>query len=345
MLDLVLLTSVLALAITTGLLLAVGRRPLAGTRWRALAALGLALGAGLAGLANASPTSLAVGVVIAVITVVEPRRWYALGAVFFASLLVSSVAYAAYLARATLLLANASPTSLAVGVVLLALELGAMGLILGSAFEMIDALCARSNEASVPPPPDRWPIVCLQVPTYNEPPELVIETIRSLVAIDYPELRIQIIDNNTTDETLWRPVEAECERLRRAGHAVEFVHLPEWPGYKAGALNWGRTHLAPDVEIVGVVDADYIVESDWLGATVPHFSDPPNLAVAAPSAFLARRRAIHAATADARCACVRRRGRPHVARTKHPRSRRIWGAPSLTRATQSQSGPFERHTV
>ena len=286
MLGLILLTSVLTLAITTGLLVAVGRQPLGGTRWRALAALGLAFATGLASLANASFTPFAVGVVIAVVTLVEPRRWYVVGAGFFASLLVATVAYTVYLARATLLLAS-DPPSLAVGLVLLVLEFGAMGLILGSAFEMIDALCAPRDEPVGPPLPDRWPVVCLQVPTYNEPPELVIETVRSLVAIAYPALRVQVIDNNTTDEALWRPVEAECARLHGAGHAVEFVHLPEWPGYKAGALNWGRAHLASDVEIVGVVDADYIVEPDWLGATVPHFSDPAVAFVQTPQDYRA----------------------------------------------------------
>ncbi len=286
MLDLALLTSIVALAITTGLLLAVGRRPLAGRPWRILAALALAIGVGLGSIASASLTPLAVGAAVAIVIRVEPRRWYPVGGTFLATLLVCSFLYAAYLARATLLLAN-DPVSLTVGLVLLVLELGAMGLILGSAFEMIDALCSRSDELSLPPPPERWPVVCLQVPTYNEPPELVIETIRSLIAIDYPDFRIQIIDNNTTDETLWRPVEAECDRFREAGHAVDFVHLPEWPGYKAGALNWGLAHLAPDVEIVGVVDADYIVEPGWLRATVPHFTDPAVAFVQTPQDYRA----------------------------------------------------------
>jgi Glycosyltransferases, probably involved in cell wall biogenesis len=67
---------------------------------------------------------------------------------------------------------------------------------------MVDALCAPPIDPELPPPPARWPIVCLQVPTYNEPPELVVETIRSLVELDYRALQIQVIDNNTTDEAL-----------------------------------------------------------------------------------------------------------------------------------------------
>ena len=285
MLELALLSSVIALVALTALLLGAGRRRLAGRRWRAFAALAVIIAAGLGTLTASSSVPLAVGAAIAFISMVEPRRWYAIGATFFAALLVVTAAYAAYLAQATLLLA-ADPVSLGLGLVLLALELAAMGIILGSAFEMVDAICAPTEEAMAPAA-DRWPVVCLQVPTYNEPPELVIETIRSLVGLDYPALRVQVIDNNTTDEALWRPVDAECRHLRSEGRAVDFVHLPEWPGFKAGALNWGREHLDAYAEIVGVVDADYVVEPDWLRETIPHFTDPSVAFVQSPQDYRA----------------------------------------------------------
>ncbi len=217
-------------------------------------------------------------------SVAAPRRWGASGSVALASIVVTTLIYVAYLVRATFLLGG-NWTSLLLGAALLALELGAMALIAAAAFEMLDALCSPRTTPSPPPDPDPWPVVCLQVPAYNEPPELVIETLRSLVALDYPALRVQVIDNNTTDEALWRPLEAECGRLRAEGHAVDFVHLPSWPGYKAGALNWGRTHLAPDVAIVGVVDADYVVDRHFLRATVPYFGDPDVAFVQTPQDY------------------------------------------------------------
>jgi cellulose synthase/poly-beta-1,6-N-acetylglucosamine synthase-like glycosyltransferase len=244
------------------------------------------LAAGLGGLASSSPVPLAYGAAVAIVVGLSPRRWYAIGATFFAALMVATVAYAVYLVRATLILGS-DALSLGLGVVLLLVELGAMGLILASAYEMVDALCAPADNATPPAAPARWPVVCLQVPTYNEPPELVIETIRSLVGLDYPALRVQVIDNNTTQEALWRPVEVECQRLREAGHAIDFVHLPEWPGFKAGALNWGTTHLAADVEIVGVVDADYVVQPDWLRTTVPFFTDSTVAFVQTPQDYRA----------------------------------------------------------
>jgi len=285
-LEFALLWSVVAVAALTALLLGAGRRRLAGRRWRAIAAGSVLISTGLGTLAVSSLVPLALGTAIALLSATAPRRWYAIGATFFAGLAVATVVYAVYLVLATLLLGG-DPLSLALGAFLLALELGAMGLILGSAFEMVDALCVSTEDDALPPAPARWPVVCLQVPTYNEPPELVIETIRSLVALDYPALRVQIIDNNTVDEALWRPVEAACERLRAQGHRVAFVHLPEWPGYKGGALNWGREHLDPDIEVVGVVDADYVVEPGWLRGTVPHFTDASVAFVQTPQDYRA----------------------------------------------------------
>ena len=73
------------------------------------------------------------------------------------------------------------------------------------------------------------PMVSLHVPAHNEPPDMVIDTLRSLLRIDYPRFEIILIDDNTDDEALWRPVEAWCRR-----HDVKFAHLEDWPGYKSG---------------------------------------------------------------------------------------------------------------
>jgi glycosyltransferase involved in cell wall biosynthesis len=113
------------------------------------------------------------------------------------------------------------------------------------------------------------PFVCLQVPCYNEPPDMVIETLESLRSIDYPRFEIQVLDDNTDDETLWRPVEAWCR-----DHDVKFVHLSDWPGYKSGALNYALEHLVDDsCDLIGVVDSDYQIDADFLKRCVPLFAD------------------------------------------------------------------------
>ena len=41
------------------------------------------------------------------------------------------------------------------------------------------------------------PMISLQIAAYNEPPDMLIETIKSAEFIDYPNFEIVIIDNNT----------------------------------------------------------------------------------------------------------------------------------------------------
>ena len=53
-----------------------------------------------------------------------------------------------------------------------------------------------------------------------------------------------------------------------------FFTLGKYNGSKAGALNFALRETAPDAEIIGVIDSDYIVAPDWLRAMVPVFADP-----------------------------------------------------------------------
>ncbi|MDX3453357.1 glycosyltransferase [Streptomyces sp. ME02-8801-2C] len=126
------------------------------------------------------------------------------------------------------------------------------------------------------------PMVSVQLPIHAEPPGVVIETLDALSLLDYPDYEVLVIDNNTTDESLWRPVEEHCARL---GPRFRFLHVEGITGAKAGALNWARPHIDPRAEVVGVVDADYIVEPDWLTDTVGYFEDPETGFVQCPHAY------------------------------------------------------------
>jgi cellulose synthase/poly-beta-1,6-N-acetylglucosamine synthase-like glycosyltransferase len=53
--------------------------------------------------------------------------------------------------------------------------------------------------------------------------------VAALINLDYPRYEVVVIDDNTDDERLWRPVEERCAR-----HGVKFAHLEDWPGYKSG---------------------------------------------------------------------------------------------------------------
>jgi cellulose synthase/poly-beta-1,6-N-acetylglucosamine synthase-like glycosyltransferase len=199
-------------------------------------------------------------------------RWNAAGHAAFTAILLAAVSFLAY-ACYVVFAARLGPWSLAFALPLLALQFGSLILLLAHTFEIIDVVCStRPRRAAVrAAAPDYTPMVSLHVPTHNEPPELVIETLDALARLDYPHFEVLVIDNNTADERLWRPVEAHCARL---GSRFRFFHLMPWPGFKSGALNYALSRAAPDAAIVGVVDADYVVEPGYLRDLVGYFADP-----------------------------------------------------------------------
>lgn len=139
----------------------------------------------------------------------------------------------------------------------------------------------RNYTRLAPLPKEEEFFVSVHLACYNEPPEMVIATIDSLVKLDYTNFEVIVVDNNTKDEAKWKPVEAYMANLP---DNFKFFHLPSWPGFKAGALNFALTQTNPRAEVVGVVDADYEVTPDWLAVLVPHFMNDHVAVVQAPQA-------------------------------------------------------------
>jgi glycosyl transferase family 2 len=127
----------------------------------------------------------------------------------------------------------------------------------------------RPSAPSSPAPALR-PRVSVQVPCYAEPPDVVIATLDHLARLAYDNYEVVVIDNNTADEALWRPVEAHCDRL---GSRFRFFHVPRLAGAKAGALNFALARTGADVELIAVVDADYQAEPGFLAELVGTFAD------------------------------------------------------------------------
>ena len=130
------------------------------------------------------------------------------------------------------------------------------------------------------------PFVSIHLACCNEPPAMVIATIDSLLALDWPAFEVVIVDNNTADPALWEPVEDYVRARLAAGTRtpLRFFHLPDWPGYKAGALNFALEKTDPRAEWIAVVDADYLVKTNWLSALAGHFADPTVGVVQSPQA-------------------------------------------------------------
>ncbi len=170
-----------------------------------------------------------------------------------------------------------------VGLIIAMLMTAAVLMIYGIEFSevMFKGGWRRYYQRANPLPPDQQKFVSVHFACYHEPPEMVIATIESLSKLEYSNFEVIVVDNNTKDEALWKPVEAYIATL--PSH-FRFFHLPKWPGFKAGALNFALQQTDPRAEIIGVVDADYIVTSDWLAALIPHFAPDDVAVVQAPQA-------------------------------------------------------------
>jgi exo-beta-1,3-glucanase (GH17 family)/cellulose synthase/poly-beta-1,6-N-acetylglucosamine synthase-like glycosyltransferase len=171
------------------------------------------------------------------------------------------------------------------GVMLLMGMLGVVLVLLAEAYEWAEAHWVTSRLRLGPPiraNGQPQPKVSIHVPAYNEPPDMVIETLDALARLDYSNFEVLVIDNNTRDEAVWRPVEAHCARL---GERFRFFHVAPLAGFKAGALNFALRHTVADAQIVAVIDSDYVVESNWLRELVPAFQDERIAIVQAPQDY------------------------------------------------------------
>jgi cellulose synthase/poly-beta-1,6-N-acetylglucosamine synthase-like glycosyltransferase len=203
------------------------------------------------------------------------RRWNARGHLCWSSAIFLFVVYLAFVLQWTLD-SHLGVASTIGGLVLWLLEVFAALLACAYLWEICDALGSehwrRRSRGPAPRsvPDSELPFISLHVPAHNEPPDMVLDTLRSLSRLDYPRYEIVVIDDNTDDEELWRPLEAWCGR-----HRAKFAHLQNWPGYKSGALNYALRELTDDrAEIIGVVDSDYQLKPGFLRRCAPLFADP-----------------------------------------------------------------------
>jgi exo-beta-1,3-glucanase (GH17 family)/cellulose synthase/poly-beta-1,6-N-acetylglucosamine synthase-like glycosyltransferase len=123
------------------------------------------------------------------------------------------------------------------------------------------------------------PKVSIHIPAYREPPEMLLRTLDAVSQLSYPNFECVVVINNTPNPAFWRPIERRCREL---GERFKFVRVENLVGFKAAALRLAMAHTADDVEIIGVLDADYVVHADWLRDLVAGFADPAVGLVQAP---------------------------------------------------------------
>ena len=118
---------------------------------------------------------------------------------------------------------------------------------------------------------NRHPLVCIQLPIYNE--RYVVERlIETVCRIDYPKnlLEVQVLDDSTDDTV--QIAGAMVAKMKTAGLDIVYIYRADRRGFKAGALKEGLKTAKG--ELIAVFDADFVPNPDFLKESVPYFKDP-----------------------------------------------------------------------
>lgn len=118
--------------------------------------------------------------------------------------------------------------------------------------------------------PDPLPSVTVLIPAHNEE-GVILQTITSVLASDYPQMYVIVVDDGSTDDT-GMLLDAHYGEDSR----VQIIHQVNRG--KAAALNHALEHAR--TEIVVTIDADTEIEPDAIRRLLRHFSDPKLGAVA-----------------------------------------------------------------
>jgi peptidoglycan-N-acetylglucosamine deacetylase len=118
------------------------------------------------------------------------------------------------------------------------------------------------------------PRVAVLIPAYNEE-KVIVRTVQAALASDYPDLRVILIDDGSSDRTL----EVARTAFDREEASGQVLILTKPNSGKAEALNFGLEYLRDEEIFVGI-DADTVIAHDAVSRLVPHFINPRVAAVA-----------------------------------------------------------------
>ncbi len=203
--------------------------------------------------------------------IVARYRWHSAGLLSYLSLVSMIAGYVYY--SLTVSIPRVPPSERWLSYILLVAEAGGLCLIVIFSFYSLDA-ATRGRWTRVaeerPWDPLLEPDVAFIVPVYNEPVDVVKQTVQHLTRQDYPEKRYRVVVvDDSTDEDARRRLRDACEQA-----GAHYVTRETRDGFKAGAINHVHQALPPDVELISVIDADYWVAPDYLKSVVGYFTDP-----------------------------------------------------------------------
>jgi cellulose synthase/poly-beta-1,6-N-acetylglucosamine synthase-like glycosyltransferase len=139
-----------------------------------------------------------------------------------------------------------------------------------------------------------YPGIGVVVPAYNEA-ATIVESIQSLLSLNYPEIEIVVVNDGSTDETLEQlverydlerieadiPIDVPSEQIHgvyRSATYEELLVIDKENGGKGDALNAGI--WLTDMPLFCAVDSDTLIDRDALLELVRPFLERPKTAVA-----------------------------------------------------------------
>ncbi|MEF8853045.1 MAG: glycosyltransferase [Haloarculaceae archaeon] len=139
-----------------------------------------------------------------------------------------------------------------------------------------------------------YPGIGLVVPAYNEE-ATIVESVRSMLSLNYPELEVVVVNDGSTDATLERlterfdleavdaevPFEVPAEEIHavyRSTTYEELLVVDKDNGGKSDALNAGI--WLTEMPLFCAVDSDTVIDRDALLSLIRPFLEEPTTAVA-----------------------------------------------------------------
>ncbi len=127
------------------------------------------------------------------------------------------------------------------------------------------------------------PLVAIYIATYNEPADVIKNTVTAISLLQYPNKIIYINCDHQSEE------QAQKVREIAENAHVNFIHRKPNTGYKAGGINEFLFRLGKDLPAAPylcVFDADSIPQPSFLHELMPYFEDDIRIAyVQAPQSY------------------------------------------------------------
>ncbi|KAL8679352.1 MAG: hypothetical protein Q9186_004357 [Xanthomendoza sp. 1 TL-2023] len=129
------------------------------------------------------------------------------------------------------------------------------------------------------------PRVDVLITCAGEDVTIVLDTVKAAADLDWPRDRLRVV---VLDDKASVAVRREVQLLARNNSSIHYTAREKVAGvphhFKAGNLNHGLSYVEGlegcKAEYIAALDADMIVERQWLRAIIPHLIMDPGLALA-----------------------------------------------------------------